>query len=693
LPWLIGALLAAAVWVQAIVSSRVAGVPSVAVYTLLPCAVLAVTLTVSLRRGKWVEVGALMLAITPTVWSSAANSERHGAIAVLGACGAVWAVDWVGPSGARARLAVWSGAATAAAGAAAIWVASGTARQGHAPSWTVITSRTGDMVRGAVAAVGEDGTLIVGAAELAWWCGVGLLIGAAVVSGRGRLACLVPASIVLFVLIGWAVERWRGPVPAAGGAWLLSVPVALVGARVRLDRLPEQRIGRAVVLVAGGVWAAALVEQVKTAATDSSVTGGDWRFWDGWHIPTTSVPPGLLLLLALAVPLTLTGLVWAMTLSPRLPRGVNVVGYFTASSGLGERARELAADLSAAGVRVNVCNVDTIESATIDYADLPDDGAVTLDTTIAVVTAAQLPGLAASHQQVITGTRKLIGYWFWELEDVPPEQHYAIDLVDEIWAPTRFVRDAYRAATGKPVRLAPLPIPQPIFDPVERSALGLERDEFTFLVSFDHLSVMERKNPLGAIDAFRCAFPNGDEPVALLVKTINGERRPEASARLAAAVSADPRVRTWDEQLPRGRHMALIDAVDVLVTLHRSEGLGLHAADAMWLGTPVLATRYSGNLDFMDDECAALVDMSLVPIRFGDDAYPAEAMWAEPDIEQAAALMRRLVEDSGYRAALVRRARERMETQPSESDAGRSLARLLSGSVTAVGRGTMNPAG
>lgn len=38
------------------------------------------------------------------------------------------------------------------------------------------------------------------------------------------------------------------------------------------------------------------------------------------------------------------------------------------------------------------------------------------------------------------------------------------------------------------------------------------------------------------------------------------------------------------------------------VWLHQAEGLGRGIAEAMMLGKPVIATGWSSNLDFMDDE-------------------------------------------------------------------------------------------
>ena len=201
-------------------------------------------------------------------------------------------------------------------------------------------------------------------------------------------------------------------------------------------------------------------------------------------------------------------------------------------------------------------------------------------------------------------------------------------------------------------------------------------DRFVFTVVFDHFSVTERKNPIGAIEAFRRAFGPDEGPV-LVVKTMNGDRRwPQHQQVLAAADGRDDIV-VWDTHLSRDDHMAFIAAADALVSLHRSEGLGLHLAEAMWLGTPTIATRYSGNLDFMDDDCALLVDHQLVTVRGGEGVYPASAVWADPDLDVAAAAMRRLATDRSVHARLAAAGRSKMEHQPSLAETGRLIAGLL----------------
>jgi glycosyltransferase involved in cell wall biosynthesis len=97
----------------------------------------------------------------------------------------------------------------------------------------------------------------------------------------------------------------------------------------------------------------------------------------------------------------------------------------------------------------------------------------------------------------------------------------------------------------------------------------------------------------------------------------------------------------------------------------------------MWLGPPVIATRYSGNLDLMDDDCALLIDASLVPVDGGEGVYPPEAFWADPDLDAAAAAMRRVVGDRALADHLREAGRRRMLAQPSLADTGRHIAELL----------------
>ena len=95
-----------------------------------------------------------------------------------------------------------------------------------------------------------------------------------------------------------------------------------------------------------------------------------------------------------------------------------------------------------------------------------------------------------------------------------------------------------------------------------------------------------------------------------------------------------------DQLLSREEAYALMNVCDGYVSLHRAEGFGFTMAEAMLLGKPVIATGYSGNMDFMSPANSLLVDHARVPIIQEVPSYRMGCLWAEPSIDHAAELMR-----------------------------------------------------
>ncbi|CAB4573393.1 MAG: glycosyltransferase [Actinobacteria bacterium] len=358
--------------------------------------------------------------------------------------------------------------------------------------------------------------------------------------------------------------------------------------------------------------------------------------------------------------------------------GVDVVGYFTRQLGLRDVAVQIAESLLAAGVPTAAVPVERSDSPLVTCG-LPLVAAPSHSDRILVVTADQLGALRADAPAIFDPAARRIGYWFWEVQRIPRWMRDVATGLDEVWAVSTFVADALAAELTVPVRHVPLPIRRVTAPALDRSDVPLLAPfagRFVFLVVFDHFSVAERKNPFGAIEAFRRAFAPDEGPV-LLVKSINGDRRWPDHQRVLAAADGRDDVVVVDQPLPRDEHLGLIAGADALVSLHRSEGWGLHLGEAMWLGTPVIATRYSGNLDFMDDSTSLLIDAGVVPVSRSAGAYPSDAVWADPDLDAAAAAMRALVGDASLGRRLARAARDALEQQPTDRETGRILAELL----------------
>jgi glycosyltransferase involved in cell wall biosynthesis len=172
------------------------------------------------------------------------------------------------------------------------------------------------------------------------------------------------------------------------------------------------------------------------------------------------------------------------------------------------------------------------------------------------------------------------------------------------------------------------------------------------LASFDFHSSVHRKNPLGAIAAFAQAFPRGEEDVQLVVKSSNGTYYPGQLAELVEAADGDPRILIRDQVLDASHMRSLQRCCDAYVSLHRAEGFGLGLAECMAMGKPVVATAWSGNLDFMGARNSCLVDAVLVPVQPHEYPNAVGARWAEPDLAQAAAWMRRLASEPDLAARI-----------------------------------------
>ncbi|MCL3862714.1 glycosyltransferase [Actinotalea sp. K2] len=358
------------------------------------------------------------------------------------------------------------------------------------------------------------------------------------------------------------------------------------------------------------------------------------------------------------------------------PEGVNVVGYLRGELGVGESARLVLTALAAAGTPHRTIAVSrNLQSRQGAAFQAGDEEGEPYDITLLCVNADMTADISALVPELLTA-RYRIGMWYWEVEDFPPALRSAFAHVDEVWVATDFVREAISRHTALPVRTVPPPLPVPSSSTaVSRADLGLP-DGFLFLFSFDFLSGMERKNPLGLIDAFRRAFPRGAGPT-LVIKTINATRKMADAERLRIRVADEPDVLLIEEYLDSERRDALTQHADCYVSLHRAEGLGLTLAEAMALGKPVVATGYSGNLDFMTPQNSFLVPWTPVPVPPGCEPYPAGSPWADPDVDAAAAALRAVADDPEAAAAVGRRAAADIRERHSAAISGHRVAARL----------------
>lgn len=331
------------------------------------------------------------------------------------------------------------------------------------------------------------------------------------------------------------------------------------------------------------------------------------------------------------------------------PEGINLIGSIRAEMGLGQSCRLVAHELERSGLKFSVFNVRF--GGELREQDTSFDKYLSDQLPYAVnlfhVNPCELGKVFMSMPDAWKGHYN-IAFWLWELEEFPREWIKYCALFDEIWTPSAFSGKGIRKVTAVPVSTLPYSVPVSVAAGYSRRMFGLPEDKFLFLVMFDSNSTIGRKNPIGALQAYRKAFPEERENCGIVIKVNNA--RNEDIESLRKELTGYQNVYFITEILEKEQVNSLIQCADVFVSLHRAEGFGLVMAEAMQLGTPVVATDWSSNTEFMTPEGACMVKFHLVQNDRTEGLYRKGCVWAEPDLEDAAQYMRKLVEDAGFYA-------------------------------------------
>lgn len=361
--------------------------------------------------------------------------------------------------------------------------------------------------------------------------------------------------------------------------------------------------------------------------------------------------------------------------------GVVVAGLVHHRSGLGQNARNSLRALEFA--RIHGCPAPFFPArgswnprlaATREGISSLENHAVLLHLPIDRV----IPSLSA--QPVLLRTDRLIGYFMWETEIIPQQFRRALDVVDEIWTATTFVADSMRAVTDTPVHVTGHVVDTTNAQEIDRAALGIAGDSFVVHYAFDANSTVARKNPNGAIDAFHTAF--GGDPEAVFLLKVRNMQQVDALARagdpeargLLRRLDEHPWIRLIAGEYDHAYALGILGMSDCYLSLHRSEGYGYGIAEAMALGTPVIATNYSGSTDLASERTAHLIPYEYTDVLPGEYFYWQPGMrWASPDHETAAAALRLVREGTAPDTIAARRQVERIASLPAVSARYRSI--------------------
>jgi GT2 family glycosyltransferase/glycosyltransferase involved in cell wall biosynthesis len=337
--------------------------------------------------------------------------------------------------------------------------------------------------------------------------------------------------------------------------------------------------------------------------------------------------------------------------------GLNLAGYIASEKGVGEATRSVIRSVRATNIPYVLNNFADPGSANLDTTFVHFSADNPYGINLIQVNPGEMPRFASEKRRTYFHNHYNIGYWWWELSSFPEEWQMCFQYFNEIWVGSTFALDAISRVTPIPVVRIPLSLPErKTAKKRGRSHFGLAQDKFIFLFVFDFHSLIERKNPQGLIRAFKKAFSKKDD--ALLVLKCSHSTSAPAKLQAIRANSKGANIQIIDSILSREDLNTLLSLSDCYVSLHRAEGFGLPLAEAMSLKKPVIATSYSGNMDFMTSANSFLVNHNLIEIEQDHGPYKKGYVWADPDLDHAAELMRFVYENRGLAKEVGRKAQQ-----------------------------------
>ncbi len=362
-----------------------------------------------------------------------------------------------------------------------------------------------------------------------------------------------------------------------------------------------------------------------------------------------------------------------------VPAGVNLVAYIRAEMGLGTAARGMAAAFEVAGIPFEVINLEhgSYASHTNDSWAHREVRQSRYDITVVCVNPDNSFHLRTQVSTEVLGNRYVIGYWFWELPEMPDAWLSDFEFTDEVWAASNFIKDAIAKKAPVPVVRVPPVVQLSRGRRFSRSELGLPEGRFLFLAMFDTKSVLHRKNPLGVLRAFSNAFRADDPSVGLVLKFSDPDYELPVLQEIREKLADRENVFVLDRTLHRDESSSLVAVSDCFVSLHRSEGFGLGPAEAMSMGKPAIITNWSGNTDYMTEDNCIPIDYELVQLGQNYGPYKADQQWAEPNLERASYWMQRIVHEPELATEIGARGRETIEREFSPAATGKIITDRL----------------
>ena len=364
------------------------------------------------------------------------------------------------------------------------------------------------------------------------------------------------------------------------------------------------------------------------------------------------------------------------------PFGLNLVGAVRAETGIGQMIRTTGLACRSANINFGMNN---ITAGLGDHISMQDDRwDKTLQknnpycSNLIYANGNALLGYCYHFGESFFKHKYNIAYWTWELENYPKAWIKMTSVLHEIWTISSFMQMGLQAVTNKPIIHMPIAVEDMVlhYQPKRRD-YGLPDDRYLFFNTFDYTSFIKRKNPSACAKAFLQAFPKSQTQVGLVIKLNYADPNSPDVISLYQLAEQDERIILLEKPMRYHEAQGLKSVCDSFISLHRAEGFGLNMAEAMLMGKPVIATNYSGNVDFMYSNNSCPVNYSLIPIQTNEYFDDVNQVWAEPDIEHAAWYMRKLFNEPQFGKALGGHARQHILQHHSPAVVGEKYKQRL----------------
>lgn len=318
--------------------------------------------------------------------------------------------------------------------------------------------------------------------------------------------------------------------------------------------------------------------------------------------------------------------------------GINVFGFIKGEFGIAEATRLNCKAILQAGIPLNIINYDVKTNHNDNdntFTKFAEKAEYPINL-IQISPSEEVFNFFSHFDFSFFQGKYNILYMAWESETIPESYIAHINLFDEIWTPSEYCKKCIEKYVSLPVIVIPHPVQFPLNEPEDKSVEDIfDEDKFNFLFIFDYNSSLERKNVLNLIKAFRKTFDTTENNAFLTIKTSLSTRFSKEKKQILDAIGSSEKIKIVEKIFDKNSLNNLINHCDCYISLHRAEGFGLTMAEAMFLGKPVIATGYSGNLEFMNSENSFLVHAQKVNSQSAVINYDSNTIWSEPDLQQA----------------------------------------------------------